>query len=134
MRGRAERLGEEHAAPLHQPARAPREGDIYLEGRSICRGPEAPAGEAGWELDYVRQRVGIVFQQFNLFPHRTALQNVTMAPEKVLGRSKEEAREKGTGLLERVGLADKLDHTLNGSPVASSSGSRSPARWRWTLT
>ncbi len=87
----------------------PERGDIYLEGRSICRGPEAPAGEAGWELDYVRQRVGIVFQQFNLFPHRTALQNVTMAPEKALGRSKEDAREKGTGLLERVGLADKLD-------------------------
>ena len=51
----------------------PEKGDIYLEGRSICRGPDGPAGEAGWELDYVRQRVGIVFQQFNLFPHRTAL-------------------------------------------------------------
>jgi len=87
----------------------PEKGDIYLEGHSICRGADAPSGEAGWELDYVRQRVGIVFQQFNLFPHRTALQNVTMAPEKALGRSKEEAKEKGTGLLERVGLADKLD-------------------------
>ena len=87
----------------------PERGDIYLEGRSICRGPDSPAGEAGWELDFVRQRVGIVFQQFNLFPHRTALQNVTMAPEKALGRPREEARAKGTALLERVGLADKLD-------------------------
>ncbi len=87
----------------------PDEGDIYLEGRSICRGSDAPSGEAGWELDYVRQRVGMVFQQFNLFPHRTALQNVTMAPQKVLGRSREESREKGRALLERVGLADKLD-------------------------
>ena len=87
----------------------PEEGEIFLEGRDICKGPSAPAGEAGYELDYVRQRVGIVFQQFNLFPHRTALQNVTMAQEKVLGRSKEEARAKSTALLERVGLADKLD-------------------------
>ena len=51
----------------------------------------------------------MVFQQFNLFPHRTALQNVTMAPEKALGRPRQEARAKGTALLERVGLADKLD-------------------------
>jgi polar amino acid transport system ATP-binding protein len=87
----------------------PEKGEIFLEGHDICRGPSAPAGEAGYELDFVRQRVGIVFQQFNLFPHRTALQNVTMAQEKVLGRSREEARAKGTALLERVGLSDKLD-------------------------
>jgi polar amino acid transport system ATP-binding protein len=87
----------------------PDEGDVYLEGRSICKGSNAPSGEAGWELDYVRQRVGMVFQQFNLFPHRTALENVTMAPQKVLGRSRNEARDKGRALLERVGLADKLD-------------------------
>jgi polar amino acid transport system ATP-binding protein len=87
----------------------PEEGEIFLEGRDICRGEDAPSGEAGYELDFVRQRVGIVFQQFNLFPHRTVLQNVTMAQEKVLGRSKQEAREKGAALLERVGLAEKLD-------------------------
>jgi polar amino acid transport system ATP-binding protein len=88
---------------------SPEEGNIYLEGRDICRGPRTPSGETGWRVDFVRQRVGIVFQQFNLFPHRTALQNVTMAPEKVLGRRREEARAKGANLLERVGLADKLD-------------------------
>jgi polar amino acid transport system ATP-binding protein len=87
----------------------PEKGDIYLEGRNICRGSSAPAGEAGYELDFVRQRVGIVFQQFNLFPHRTALENVAMAPEKVLGRGRQEARAKATELLERVGLADKLE-------------------------
>jgi polar amino acid transport system ATP-binding protein len=86
----------------------PEEGEIFLEGRDICKGPASPKGEAGWKLDFVRQRVGIVFQQFNLFPHKTALENVAMAPEKVLGRSKGEARETGTALLERVGLADKL--------------------------
>ena len=51
----------------------------------------------------------MVFQQFNLFPHRTVLQNVTMAPVRVLGKDKAEAEEKARALLERVGLADKLD-------------------------
>ena len=87
----------------------PEEGDIYLEGRDICKGPGSGEGEAGWDVNFLRQRIGMVFQQFNLFPHRTALQNVTMAPEKALGRPKEEARKKGTALLERVGLADKLN-------------------------
>jgi polar amino acid transport system ATP-binding protein len=87
----------------------PEKGEIFVEGRDICKGPGSSAGEAGWELDFVRQRVGIVFQQFNLFPQKTALENVTLAPEKVLGKSREEARAKGTALLERVGLADKLD-------------------------
>ncbi len=87
----------------------PEEGEIFLEGKDICKGPHSGEGEAGWNLDFVRQRVGIVFQQFNLFPHKTALQNVTMAPERVLGRSSGEAREKGAALLQRVGLADKLD-------------------------
>jgi polar amino acid transport system ATP-binding protein len=87
----------------------PEQGEILIEGRDICKGPGSGEGEQSWDLDFVRQRVGIVFQQFNLFPHKTALQNVTMAPEKVLGRSATEARAKGTELLERVGLADKLN-------------------------
>jgi polar amino acid transport system ATP-binding protein len=87
----------------------PEQGEIFLEGKDICKGPGSGSGEQGWELDFVRQRVGIVFQQFNLFPHKSALENVTMAPEKVLGLPKEEARAKGTALLERVGLSDKLD-------------------------
>jgi polar amino acid transport system ATP-binding protein len=86
----------------------PEDGDIQIEGRSICRGPGSGSGESGWELNFVRQRVGIVFQQFNLFPHKTAMENVTMAQQKVLGRSKQEAQAKGTELLHRVGLADKL--------------------------
>jgi ABC-type polar amino acid transport system ATPase subunit len=87
----------------------PEEGEIFLEGKDICRGPRAPSGDAGWNLNFVRQRVGIVFQQFNLFPHKTALQNVTMGPERVLKRSRAESREKATKLLERVGLGDRLD-------------------------
>ncbi|HET8567118.1 MAG TPA: amino acid ABC transporter ATP-binding protein [Solirubrobacterales bacterium] len=95
----------------------PEEGEIFLEGRDICKGPGSGTGEESWELDFVRQRVGMVFQQFNLFPHRTALENVTLAQEKVLGRSKAEARAKATELLERVGLGDKLGQypeTLSG--------------------
>jgi ABC-type polar amino acid transport system ATPase subunit len=95
----------------------PEEGEIFIEGHDICKGPGSGTGAESWELDFVRQRVGIVFQQFNLFPHKTALQNVTLAQEKVLGRSKEEARAKATELLERVGLGDKLrqyPETLSG--------------------
>jgi polar amino acid transport system ATP-binding protein len=87
----------------------PEQGEIFIEDRDICKGPGSAAGEAGWELDFVRQRVGIVFQQFNLFPHKTALENVTMAPEKVLGKRDSEARQNAVRLLERVGLGDKLD-------------------------
>jgi polar amino acid transport system ATP-binding protein len=85
----------------------PDEGQILLEGRDIRLG--GGEDDSGSAVDFVRQRVGLVFQQFNLFPHRTALENVTMAPEKVLGRPRAEAREKATALLQRVGLADKLD-------------------------
>jgi ABC-type polar amino acid transport system ATPase subunit len=86
----------------------PEDGEIFLEGHDICKGPGAGTGEQSWELDFVRQRVGMVFQQFNLFPHKTVLENVTMAPEKVLDKPKAEVQAKATALLERVGLSDKL--------------------------
>jgi polar amino acid transport system ATP-binding protein len=86
----------------------PEEGEIFLEGQDICRGPGSGTGEQSWNLDFVRQRVGMVFQQFNLFPHKTALENVTMAPEKVLGKSRRDAAAKATELLERVGLGDRM--------------------------
>ena len=87
----------------------PEEGEILLEGHDICKGPGSGTGEQSWELDFVRQRVGMVFQQFNLFPHKTALENVTMAPVKVLGKGRAETEEKARALLERVGLGDKID-------------------------
>jgi polar amino acid transport system ATP-binding protein len=95
----------------------PEEGEIFLEGKDICKGPGSGTGESSWNLDFVRQRVGMVFQQFNLFPHKTALQNVTLAPQKVLGKTRAEAEEKGRALLERVGLGDRLGQypeTLSG--------------------
>jgi ABC-type polar amino acid transport system ATPase subunit len=87
----------------------PEEGEIFLEGQDICKGPGSGTGEQSWNLDFVRQRVGMVFQQFNLFPHKTVLQNVTMAPETVLGQPKDEVTARAKALLERVGLADKLN-------------------------
>jgi polar amino acid transport system ATP-binding protein len=79
----------------------PEAGRIFLEGKEItAHGRE--------DIDYVRRRVGIVFQQFNLFPHMTAGRNVSIAQRKVLDRPKEEADAKSRALLERVGLHDKL--------------------------
>lgn len=56
-----------------------------------------------------RQKMGMVFQQFNLFPHMTILKNMTIAPMKLLGKSKEEAEAKAMLLLDRVGLSDRAD-------------------------
>jgi polar amino acid transport system ATP-binding protein len=80
----------------------PEKGRIVLEGQEITRATRA-------ELDFVRRRIGMVFQQFNLFPHKTALENVTLAQRTVLDRSREQAAAKGRALLERVGLADKVN-------------------------
>jgi polar amino acid transport system ATP-binding protein len=80
----------------------PERGRIVLEGKDITLAHKA-------ELNFVRRRVGLVFQQFNLFPHKTALQNVTLAQRTVLERSEVEANAKGKALLERVGLADKMN-------------------------
>ena len=107
LRDRPERLGQVDPVALHQPARAARRtGTIFLEGREITH--QARAERAG-DIDFVRRRVGMVFQQFNLFPHKSAIANVGLAQSKVLERSYAEAREKAESLLHRVGLADKLD-------------------------
>ncbi len=61
------------------------------------------------DIDLHRQKMGMVFQHFNLFPHMTILKNMTIAPIKVLGKSPEEAEKKARELLGRVGLADRAD-------------------------
>ena len=113
----------------------PEDGEIFLEGHDICKGPGSGTGEQSWELDFVRQRVGMVFQQFNLFPHLTALDNVTLAPSKVLGMprgrgARAGARAARTGRPRRQARRS----TRSGSRAASSSGWPSPGRWRWTRT
>ncbi len=80
----------------------PERGRIMLDGREIT------GGRSGEGLNFVRRRVGMVFQQFNLFPHMTALGNVTIAPKTVLGREAEESHRRGIEQLGRVGLSDKV--------------------------
>ena len=77
----------------------PTEGKVFLGDDEIT----AP----GASVDRMRSRLGMVFQSFNLFPHRTVLDNLTMAPVSVRGVGKEEARARARDLLARVGLADK---------------------------
>jgi len=86
----------------------PEDGEIFLEGTDICKGSGSGAGESGWEVDFMRQRVGMVFQQFNLFPHLSALQNVSIGPQRVLGQPAEKASAKARSLLDRVGIGDKV--------------------------
>ncbi|EKF25938.1 ABC transporter family protein [Mycolicibacterium hassiacum DSM 44199] len=80
---------------LYEPDR----GDILLDGRSVLH--DNP--------DKLRQRIGMVFQQFNLFPHRTVLDNVTLAPRRLKKLGADEARELGLAQLERVGLRHKAE-------------------------
>jgi polar amino acid transport system ATP-binding protein len=74
-------------------------------GRIVVGGEEITAD--GVDVDRIRRRIGIVFQSFNLFPHMSVLDNITLAPRKVLRRSRSEAEDRAGELLERFGLADK---------------------------
>ncbi|WP_299995686.1 amino acid ABC transporter ATP-binding protein [uncultured Clostridium sp.] len=79
----------------------PTSGKIVFEGNDIT--------DKGTDINKIREKMGMVFQQFNLFPHKTVLQNLTIAPIKVKGLSKQEAEKKAMELLNRVGLADKAE-------------------------
>jgi len=74
------------------------QGRIMLEGEEI--------GEN--DIDVIRRRIGMVFQQFNLFPHMSALENVTLGPIRVLGRPSSEVEPEARALLERVGMSEKV--------------------------
>ena len=77
------------------------EGQVFLDGHDISD-PRINADEA-------RRSMGMVFQAFNLFPHMTVLDNVTLAPRVVFGRNRSDAEERGRELLDRVGLSEKAD-------------------------
>ena len=76
-------------------------GDIRFDGQSVPR--------AGKKIYGLRAEMGMVFQQFNLFPHKTVLDNITLGPVDVRSVSKKEAQEEATRLLERVGIPEKAD-------------------------
>ncbi len=75
------------------------DGQVLLDGEDVT--------DPGVDADRVRRRMGVVFQAYNLFPHLSVLDNVTLAPTVVHGRSRAEAGEEARALLERIGLADK---------------------------
>ncbi len=79
----------------------PTGGDILIEGDNLT----APK----ININELRQRMGMVFQQFNLFPHMTVMENITLGPKKLKGKTKSEANELGTQLLDKVGLVDKAE-------------------------
>ena len=74
-------------------------------GRIVVEGDEITA--KGVDVNRIRRRIGIVFQAYNLFPHMSVLANVSLAPRKVLGLSRDDAEARATELLDRIGLADK---------------------------
>jgi polar amino acid transport system ATP-binding protein len=76
-------------------------------GRVIVEGVEITA--PGVDVDKIRQRIGIVFQSFNLFPHMTVLRNITLGPREALKMSRDEAEGRAEELLKRFGLADRKD-------------------------
>jgi len=83
----------------------PTGGHILFEGVDIV--------DKKTDIDKHRQKMGMVFQQFNLFPHMTILKNLTLAPIKLQGRSRKEAEEQALGLLHKVGLDDRADSYPN---------------------
>jgi ABC-type polar amino acid transport system ATPase subunit len=79
----------------------PTDGTIEFEGKNLLDGDT--------NIDELRQKMGMVFQNFNLFPHKTVLENLTISPIKVKKENPEQAKEKALALLEQVGLKDKSD-------------------------
>ena len=79
----------------------PTSGEIYLDGEQI--------NAEKTDINKVRQKLGMVFQNFNLFPHKTVMENIILAPVNVLGKTAEESEKTGLELLKRVGLEDKKD-------------------------
>ncbi|MBP2143028.1 polar amino acid transport system ATP-binding protein [Methanococcus voltae] len=86
------------------------DGKVIFEDQDIC--------DKKANINKIRQKIGMVFQQFNLFPHLTVLDNITFAPVKVLKKSKSEAKTQARELLKKVGLEDKE----NAYPIQLSGG------------
>lgn len=79
----------------------PTDGSIFFEGTDIT--------DPNVNINIHRQKMGMVFQQFNLFPHMTVLKNMTLAPMKLLGKTKEQAEQRAMELLAKVGLAERAN-------------------------
>lgn len=95
---------------------------LFFNGVDITKKKyvDASGRKVKLDIDSLRQKMGMVFQHFNLFPHMTILDNMTLAPMKVKGVSKEDAEKKALELLDRVGLADRA----NAYPIQLSGGQK----------
>lgn len=98
------------------------EGSIKLGGMTVTN-RDSQARE-------ISRSVGMVFQNFNLFPHMTALENVMLAPRRVLKKSEAECRSLAAQMLEKVGLGDRMDYSRPTCLAASSNEWPLPVRWR----
>ena len=100
----------------------PSKGEILFEGVDITKKYyiDTDGKKKKIDINTLRQKMGMVFQHFNLFPHKTILDNLILAPMKVKGMSKAEATEKALGLLKRVGLEDRA----NAYPIQLSGGQK----------
>ena len=85
----------------------PTEGAVFFEGVDITKKKDAEGKKI--DINVVRQKMGMVFQQFNLFPHKTVIENMILAPVQLKKLTEPQAREKAQKLLERVGLGDRAD-------------------------
>lgn len=94
-------MWQEHLSALAQPVGAPTSGQIFFE--------ETDLTSEDADIDRMRQRVGMVFQQFNLFPNMTIRRNITLAPTLLGQQTEAEANATAEALLQRIGLLDKAD-------------------------
>ncbi len=100
-------------------------GDISIDANR-------PLGSQQGAIRRLRQQAGFVFQNFNLFPHRSALENVIEGPVIVKKTPRDQAIELGRRLLAKVGLAGKEDATHGACPAGSNNGWPSPGPWPWS--
>ena len=98
----------------------PTGGRVFIDGQEITA--------KGAPLDQIRRKMGMVYQTFNLFSHKTVLENVMMAPMQLQGLSKEDAIHLAMECLTQVGMAERADYMPSSSPAARSSGPHCPVR------
>jgi ABC-type histidine transport system ATPase subunit len=112
----------------------PNDGAMSLDGQAIRMVKDHHGMHVADpdELQRIRTRLAMVFQHFNLWSHMTVLENITMAPRRVLGCSKQEAEDRARRYLDKVGCRHVSPiSTRRSSPAVSNSASPLPARWPW---
>ena len=102
-------------------------GEIWFDGQLVNQ--DLPHRAREKHLNQLRREIGMVFQHFNLFPHLTAIENVTLAPTMLKLQNKSDALTSGKALLDKVGLADRIDHYPSQLSGGQNKELPSPALW-----